>query len=61
VFAGKEPNRALAQSSLKSEDCVTEWEDLQDKEKKVLDDWFTFFSKRYNIVGRIQREGAANL
>lgn len=61
MFAGKEPNRALAQSSLKSEDSVTEWEDLPDKEKKVLDDWFTFFSKRYNIVGRIQREGAANL
>ncbi|KAK7620783.1 putative progesterone binding protein [Phyllosticta citricarpa] len=55
VFAGKEPNRALAQSSLKPEDCVPEWEDLPDKEKTVLDEWFTFFSKRYNVVGKVQR------
>ncbi|OCK78041.1 putative progesterone binding protein [Lepidopterella palustris CBS 459.81] len=54
VFAGKEPNRALAQSSLKPADCVPEWEDLSDKEKGVLADWYTFFSKRYNIVGQIQ-------
>jgi hypothetical protein len=26
----------------------------------VLDDWFTFFSKRYNIVGKVQKE-ASNL
>lgn len=57
VFAGKEPNRALAQSSLKPEDCRPEWEDLADKEKTVLDEWYTFFSKRYNIVGKVQREG----
>ncbi|KAL8859374.1 MAG: hypothetical protein Q9178_004052 [Gyalolechia marmorata] len=54
VFAGKDPSRALALSSLKPEDCRAEWEDLPDDKKKVLDDWFTFFSKRYNIVGRIE-------
>ncbi|EON61124.1 hypothetical protein W97_00335 [Coniosporium apollinis CBS 100218] len=59
VFAGKDASRALAKSSLKPEDCRPEWEDLPDSEKKVLDDWFTFFSKRYNIVGVVQ--GAANL
>lgn len=53
VFAGKDPSRALATSSLKVEDCRPEWEDLDDKEKKVLDEWFTFFSKRYNIVGKV--------
>ncbi|KAI9738663.1 MAG: hypothetical protein M1834_008168 [Cirrosporium novae-zelandiae] len=53
VFAGKDASRALAQSSLKPEDCVSHWEDLDDKEKKVLDDWFTFFSKRYSIVGKV--------
>ena len=54
VFAGKDASRALAQSSLKPEDCTPEWEDLPDKEKGVLKDWFTFFSKRYNIVGKVQ-------
>lgn len=54
VFAGKDASRALAQSSLKTEDCTPEWQDLPDKEKGVLKDWFTFFSKRYNIVGKVQ-------
>ncbi|PKY01881.1 cytochrome b5 [Aspergillus campestris IBT 28561] len=58
VFAGKDPSRALASSSLKPEDCVPDWYDLEDKEKTVLDEWFTFFSKRYNIVGKVQ--GATN-
>ncbi|KAL8942302.1 MAG: hypothetical protein Q9211_001448 [Gyalolechia sp. 1 TL-2023] len=54
VFAGKDPSRALALSSLKAEDCRPDWEDLGDKEKQVLSDWFTFFSKRYNIVGQVR-------
>ncbi|KAL1965127.1 hypothetical protein VTN77DRAFT_6040 [Rasamsonia byssochlamydoides] len=58
VFAGKDPSRALAKSSLKPEDCRPDWYDLDEKEKAVLDDWFTFFSKRYNIVGQVQ--GATN-
>jgi membrane-associated progesterone receptor component len=60
VFAGKEPNRALGLSSLKPEDCIPDFSALSDKEKQVLNDWHTFFSKRYNIVGRLQPE-AANL
>lgn len=55
VFAGKDPSRALALSSLKAEDCRPEWEDLSDKEKQVLSDWYTFFSKRYNIVGQVRK------
>jgi membrane-associated progesterone receptor component len=51
VFAGKDASRALAKSSVKPEDVRAEWEDLDDKEKGVLSDWFTFFEKRYNIVG----------
>lgn len=53
VFAGKDPSRALALSSLKPEDCVPEWEDLEDKYKTVLDEWHSFFSKRYNVVGKV--------
>jgi len=54
VFAGKDSSRALAQSSLKLEDCRPEYDDVSDKEKTVLDEWFTFFSKRYNIVGKVE-------
>ena len=55
VFAGKDASRALAQSSLQAEDCRAEYEDLGDKEQTVLNDWFTFFSKRYNVVGKVQQ------
>ncbi len=44
-------------SSLKPEDCVPEWEDLEESAKKTLHDWHTFFSKRYNVVGKVQRDG----
>jgi len=53
VFAGKDASRALATSSLKPEDCVPTWEDLEDKEKTVLEEWMMFFSKRYNVVGKV--------
>ncbi|KAI4192202.1 MAG: hypothetical protein LQ346_004425 [Caloplaca aetnensis] len=55
IFAGKDASRALALSSLRAEDCRPDWDDLADKEKQVLNDWFTFFSKRYNIVGQVRR------
>lgn len=58
VFTGKDASRALAQSSLKEEECRPDWEDLSDEHKKVLNDWYTFFSKRYNIKGKV--EGASN-
>lgn len=54
VFAGKDPSRALATSSLSAEDCVPEWSDLEEKYQTVLEEWFIFFSKRYNIVGKVQ-------
>ncbi|KAH7358466.1 progesterone binding protein [Plectosphaerella cucumerina] len=58
VFAGKDASRALAKTSTKPEDVSPEWKDLDDKEKGVLDDWNTFFSKRYNVVGFVA--GATN-
>ena len=54
VFAGKDASRALAKTSLKAEDCVPEYEDLDEKEKGCLDDWYSFFEQRYNIVGKVQ-------
>ena len=59
VFAGKDPSRALAQSSLKPEDCVAQWYDLEDKHKTVLSEWYTFFSKRYSIVGKVSPSNSA--
>ena len=44
--------------STKPADVRPDWFDLADKEKDTLNDWFSFFSKRYNIVGTV--EGATN-
>ncbi|CAG8949973.1 hypothetical protein HYFRA_00004305 [Hymenoscyphus fraxineus] len=59
VFAGHDASRALGLSSTKPEDVSPDWSTLSEKEKGVLEDWLTFFSKRYNIVGKV--EGATNL
>ncbi|KAL7957403.1 cytochrome b5 [Trichoderma compactum] len=59
VFVGKDASRALGRTSTKPEDVVPNWQDLSDKEKGTLEDWVTFFSKRYNVVGVV--EGATNL
>ncbi|KAG7116830.1 steroid-binding protein 3 like [Verticillium longisporum] len=58
VFAGKDASRALGKTSTKAEDVRPEWHDLDDKEKSTLDDWNTYFSKRYNVVGYVV--GATN-
>ncbi|KAH6649854.1 cytochrome b5-like heme/steroid binding domain-containing protein [Chaetomium tenue] len=58
VFAGKDASRALGKTSTKAEDVSAEWQDLPEKEKGTLNDWVTFFSKRYNVVGKV--EGATN-
>jgi hypothetical protein len=59
VFAGKDASRALGKTSTKAEDVSPEWQDLDEKEKSTLDDWVTFFSKRYNVIGVV--EGATNM
>jgi membrane-associated progesterone receptor component len=55
VFAGKDASRALGMTSMKAEDVRADWEDLPEEQKKVLEDWQTFFSKRYNVVGKVVR------
>ncbi|KAJ3492429.1 hypothetical protein NLG97_g5400 [Lecanicillium saksenae] len=59
VFTGKDASRALGMTSTKVEDVVADWSTLSEKEKGVLEDWVTFFSKRYNIVGVVA--GATNM
>lgn len=59
VFAGHDASRALGKTSTKAEDVSPDWQDLPETEINTLNDWFTFFSKRYNIVGIV--EGATNM
>lgn len=59
VFAGHDASRALGKTSTKQEDVSPNWQDLDEKEKGTLNDWVTFFSKRYNVVGVV--EGATNM
>lgn len=59
VFAGRDASKALGKTSTKQEDVSPDWKDLDEKEQSTLNDWVTFFSKRYNVVGIV--EGATNL
>ncbi|KDQ54287.1 hypothetical protein JAAARDRAFT_38445 [Jaapia argillacea MUCL 33604] len=53
IFAGKDGSKGLGMSSLKPEHAVPDYSDLPDNELKVLNDWHAFFTKRYNVVGRV--------
>ena len=53
IFAGKDGSKGLGLSSLKPEDAIPDWSTLGEKEVKVLNDWHAFFSKRYNVVGKV--------
>lgn len=41
-------------SSVKAEDCVPMYTDLEERHQIVLNEWMTFFEKRYNIVGKVK-------
>lgn len=43
LFAGKDASKALGMSSLKPEDAVSDYSTLPENERKVLDDWYSFF------------------
>ncbi|KAG8864243.1 hypothetical protein FRB96_006064 [Tulasnella sp. 330] len=53
VFAGKDASKAFGLSSLKEEDADPDWSTLEPKYLKTLNEWYTFFRKRYNVVGRV--------
>lgn len=54
VFVGKDASRALAKSSLEPEDVRADYKDLPQEEIKVLEDWYLFFSQRYNVKGHVK-------
>ncbi|KAH6873489.1 cytochrome b5-like heme/steroid binding domain-containing protein [Coprinopsis sp. MPI-PUGE-AT-0042] len=53
VFAGKDWSKGLGMSSLRPEHAVADYSGLSESGRKGLKDWYTFFSKRYNIVGKV--------
>lgn len=53
VFAGKDGSRGLAKSSLEAQYATDKYDDLNEKEQGVLNDWYHYFSQRYNIVGKV--------
>ncbi|KZT10945.1 progesterone binding protein [Laetiporus sulphureus 93-53] len=53
LFAGKDASKALGMSSLKEEDAVSDYSELSAADLKTLNDWHGFFSKRYNIIGKV--------
>lgn len=57
-FAGKDVSRALAKMSFDPADMEnTSVDDLEEKQKKVLDDWIKTFEEKkgYPIVGRLKK------
>lgn len=57
-FAGRNISRALAKMSFEPEDLSNaNVDDLDDKQKKILDDWIKTFEEKkgYPIVGRIKK------
>lgn len=47
LFAGKDASKALGMSSLKPEDAISDYSTLPENERKVLDDWYSFFEYVY--------------
>ncbi|KAK9325376.1 cytochrome b5-like heme/steroid binding domain-containing protein [Lipomyces orientalis] len=61
IFAGKDGSRGLAKSSLKPEHAVPDTAELDEGELTVLDDWYSYFSQRYNIMGKVVAESEAKI
>ncbi|WOO76693.1 putative steroid-binding protein 3 [Vanrija pseudolonga] len=53
VFAGKDASRGLGMSSLDAKDAVADYSTLTEAQRKTLDQWDSFFAKRYNVVGKV--------
>jgi membrane-associated progesterone receptor component len=53
VFAGKDASKGFGMGSLNLEDAVADYNTLDESQLKVLNEWFEYFRKRYNIVGKV--------
>lgn len=54
VFTGRDASCALGKSSLEESDCHDDISGLSEKDIETLEDWYTFFGYRYNIMGRVE-------
>jgi hypothetical protein len=54
VFAGKDASKALGKSSLKIEDCISDYSELCEEDMETLEKWLKFFSKKYPILGKLK-------
>ncbi|KAJ3369348.1 hypothetical protein HDU91_007316 [Kappamyces sp. JEL0680] len=54
VFAGKDASKALGKSSLKPEECVADYSDLNAEEMQTLNKWVDFFAKKYPVAGKME-------
>ncbi|KAL7752151.1 hypothetical protein RI367_002194 [Sorochytrium milnesiophthora] len=52
VFAGRDASRALALSSTKLEDCTSNYSDLPPAKLQTLEEWESFFKRKYPVVGK---------
>ncbi|CAG8435559.1 2248_t:CDS:2 [Scutellospora calospora] len=51
AFAGKDASKGLATSTL--EDVSGDYSSLNESQLKTLDNWYSYFEQRYNIVGKV--------
>jgi membrane-associated progesterone receptor component len=61
IFAGKDGSRGLGMSSLKPEDAVSDYSTLDDKERKVLDDWVSTSTSRGRSITSLASRLASSL
>ncbi|KAJ3132741.1 hypothetical protein HK100_005008 [Physocladia obscura] len=54
VFAGKDASRALGMSSVKPADCVPDYSSLNAEQIGTLDQWVSFYQKKYDIIGSVK-------
>ncbi|WVQ82471.1 hypothetical protein IAT38_004600 [Cryptococcus sp. DSM 104549] len=53
IFAGKDASKGLGMSSLDPKDAVADYSGLNEAQMKTLDQWESFFEKRYNVIGQV--------
>ncbi|KAF8683177.1 Cytochrome b5 [Rhizoctonia solani] len=53
LLSGKDASVALGKSSLKPEDAIADYSQLNQSERQTLDQWHSFFTKKYSIAGKV--------
>ncbi|KAK8866139.1 hypothetical protein IAR55_001290 [Kwoniella newhampshirensis] len=56
IFAGKDASKGLGMSSLDAADAVPDYSSLNETQMNTLNQWESFFEKRYNVVGKVKPE-----